>query len=65
VGTALLTATGNALLDMGFNQLVTTFISGNDSSMLWHWRNGFRLLAHPNSRRGMKESWKRREARSE
>jgi GNAT superfamily N-acetyltransferase len=44
VGTALLDAAGNSLLDMGFTQLLTTFIYGNDSSMLWHWRNGFRLI---------------------
>jgi hypothetical protein len=24
---------------------------GNHSSMLWHWRNGFRLLPYPASRR--------------
>jgi hypothetical protein len=57
VGTSLLATAGNALLDMGFTQLLTTFISGNDSSMLWHWRNGFRLLAHPGSRRAMKQRW--------
>jgi GNAT superfamily N-acetyltransferase len=60
IGTALLAAASNALLDMGFTQLLTTFISGNDSSMLWHWRNGFRLLAYPGSRRAMKERWKSR-----
>jgi GNAT superfamily N-acetyltransferase len=60
VGTALLTAAGNKLFEMGFTQLVTTFISGNDSSMLWHWRNGFRLLAYPGSRRLIKERWKSR-----
>jgi len=58
VGTALLGAANNALLDMGFTQLLTTFISGNDSSLLWHWRNGFRLLAYPGSRRAMKERWR-------
>jgi hypothetical protein len=58
VGTALLTAAGNALLDLAFSQLLTTFVSGNDSSMLWHWRNGFRLLAYPGSRREMKRRWK-------
>ena len=55
VGTALLAAAGNSLLDMGFTQLLTTFISGNDSSTLWHWRNGFRLLAYPGSRREIKK----------
>ncbi len=58
VGTALLTAAGNTLLDMGFRQLFTTFISGNDSSMLWHWRNGFQLLPYPGSRREIKKRLK-------
>lgn len=65
VGTALLAASCNALLELGFTQLLSTFISGNDSSMLWHWRNGFRLLAYPGSRRAMKERWKRREVSGE
>jgi hypothetical protein len=51
VGSALLVAAGNALLDLGFHQLLSTFMLGNDSSMLWHWRNGFRLLAYPGSPR--------------
>jgi hypothetical protein len=58
VGTALLTAAGNSLLAMGFSQLFTTFISGNDSSMLWHWRNGFHLLPYPGSRREIKKRLK-------
>jgi hypothetical protein len=58
VGTALLTAAGNTLLNMGFSQLFSTFISGNDSSMLWHWRNGFRLLPYPGSRREIKKRLK-------
>jgi GNAT superfamily N-acetyltransferase len=60
VGTALLSAAANALLELGYSQLFTTFISGNDSSMLWHWRNGFRLLAHPGSRREIAKRWKSR-----
>ncbi len=36
---------------MGLAHLLTTFMSGNESSMLWHWRSGFRLLAHPHSYR--------------
>jgi GNAT superfamily N-acetyltransferase len=53
VGTTLLDAAGRALLQMGFNQLASTFLAGNDSSMLWHWRNAFRLLAYPGSKRKM------------
>ena len=44
VGTALLHAATARLLEMGFAELVSTFLLGNDSSMAWHWRNGFRLL---------------------
>jgi GNAT superfamily N-acetyltransferase len=51
VGTALLARAVNALLKLGYAQLLTTFMVGNDSSMLWHWRNGFRLLAYPGSSR--------------
>jgi GNAT superfamily N-acetyltransferase len=52
VGTALLSEAANALVTMGFTQLLSTFMIGNDRSLLWHWRNGFRLLAHPASRGG-------------
>jgi hypothetical protein len=51
VGTTLLVAAGKALLRLGYGQLLSTFMVGNDSSMLWHWRNGFRLLAYPGSPR--------------
>jgi GNAT superfamily N-acetyltransferase len=51
VGTALLSAAVRRLRDMGFAELATTFLLGNDSSALWHWRNGFRLLPFPGSRR--------------
>jgi L-amino acid N-acyltransferase YncA len=51
VGTALLAAAVGALRTMGYTELVSTFLRGNDSSMLWHWRNGFELLAYPGSPR--------------
>jgi GNAT superfamily N-acetyltransferase len=44
VGTALLHAAAGRLREMGFHELVSTFILGNDSSIMWHWRHGFRLL---------------------
>jgi GNAT superfamily N-acetyltransferase len=47
VGTALLAATVGALLHHGYTQLLSTFLLGNDVSMLWHWRNGFQLLSCP------------------
>jgi hypothetical protein len=43
-GTALLAHAVNALLKMGFSQLASTFALDNGPSLLWHWRNGFRLL---------------------
>jgi GNAT superfamily N-acetyltransferase len=51
VGTALLHAVTRELLALGYNQLASTFLLGNESSMLWHWRNGFRLVASSGSRR--------------
>jgi GNAT superfamily N-acetyltransferase len=51
LGTALLAMAVNALLGLGYTQLLSTFMLGNESSMLWHWRNGFRLLAYPGSQR--------------
>jgi GNAT superfamily N-acetyltransferase len=53
IGTLLLSAAVRELLALGYKQLASTFLIGNDSSMLWHWRNGFRLLAYPGS-------WRRR-----
>ena len=53
VGTALLCAAVNGLLDMGYDRLSSTVLQGNDSSLLWHWRNGFKLLENPGSRRRM------------
>lgn len=46
VGTLLLSAAVRELLTMGYQQLASTFMIGNDSSMLWHWRNGFTLLPY-------------------
>lgn len=58
IGTALLAATVRVLHDKGFIDLASTFLEGNESSTLWHWRNGFRLLAHPCSRRELRRRWK-------
>jgi GNAT superfamily N-acetyltransferase len=51
VGTALLQAAVRELVALGFTEMASTFLAGNDSSMLWHWRAGFELLAYPASRR--------------
>lgn len=51
VGTALLSASAKVLGKLGYDTLLSTFFSSNDSSMLWHWRNGFKLLPYPGSKR--------------
>jgi GNAT superfamily N-acetyltransferase len=51
LGTLLLAATVGELLAMGYHDLLSTFMIGNDHSALWHWRNGFRLLPYPGSKR--------------
>jgi GNAT superfamily N-acetyltransferase len=51
IGTALLAAAVQALRELGYQQLLSTFMLGNESSMLWHWRNGFQLLSYPGSPR--------------
>jgi hypothetical protein len=51
VATTLLAAAVHELRQLGFTELLSTFLLGNDSSMLWHWRAGFQLLPHPRSRR--------------
>jgi len=58
-GTALLAAARAVLCHRGYTQLFSTFLLGNHSSMLWHWRSGFELLPYPFSRR---RRWTRREA---
>jgi GNAT superfamily N-acetyltransferase len=63
LGSALLAASVNGLLRLGYTQLLSTFLFGNEASMLWHWRAGFRLLPYPGSwRRIKKESEKERPA---
>jgi GNAT superfamily N-acetyltransferase len=55
IGTLLLSAAVRELLALGYKTMASTFLIGNDSSMLWHWRNGFRLLTYPGSVRRAKE----------
>jgi len=54
LGSELLGAATSALLDLGFTQLLSTFMVGNVASMLWHWRNGFQLLPYPGSVRTLR-----------
>ena len=51
LGTALLANVTPALLNLGYDRLDSTFLLGNESSTLWHWRSGFRLLEYPASPR--------------
>jgi hypothetical protein len=50
---ALLDAVVRALASLGYSELASTFLLGNESSTLWHWRTGFRLLSHPGSMRAI------------
>lgn len=59
LGTRLLHRAADALFQMGYAELLSTFLLGNDSSLLWHWRSGFELLAHPGSVRSMHDRWRR------
>src|SRR5262249_13732806 len=51
LGAALLRAAVGTLREMGYRELATTFLLGNSSSLLWHWRMGVRLVAYPFSGR--------------
>jgi GNAT superfamily N-acetyltransferase len=55
VATTLLNAAVRELLAMGYTRMASTFLLGNDSSLLWHWRCGFQLATYPGSRRKMEE----------
>jgi GNAT superfamily N-acetyltransferase len=55
LGTALLHQSISALAALGYADLASTFLVGNDSSTLWHWRNGFRLLPYPGSARVLRQ----------
>jgi len=62
IGTALLAHASNRLLAMGYTELVSSFILGNESSMLWHWRNGFELLPYCGSKRRFQAMMRDQEA---
>ncbi len=56
IGTALLDAAVQALMQDGYARLASGFLIGNESSMLWHWQVGFRLVEDPWSMRAI---WKK------
>lgn len=43
LGSQLLASSATALREVGYRELRSTFLVGNERSALWHWRNGFRL----------------------
>lgn len=46
VGSALLNASIRGLISLGSTHLASTYLLGNESSTLWHWRNGFRVRSY-------------------
>jgi hypothetical protein len=65
IGTALLAHASQSLVELGYTELVSSFILGNTSSMLWHWRNDFVLLPYIGSMRRHGERIKQRDPRAE
>jgi hypothetical protein len=59
VGTGLLGEAVPVLRSLGYRELASTFLLGNESSTLWHWRNGFRLLPGLDSLRAIRRSARR------
>jgi GNAT superfamily N-acetyltransferase len=55
VGTALLHAAVRELIQLGYTELASTLLLGNESSTLWHWRMGFRPLPYPGSVRVIRQ----------
>lgn len=49
VGQRLLSASLGVLINYGYANLVSTFLLGNNPSLLWHWKVGFRLISHVSS----------------
>jgi GNAT superfamily N-acetyltransferase len=62
IGSALLAHTSNSLIKRGYTELISSFILGNESTMLWHWRNGFELLPYSGSRRRFQAMMRAQEA---
>jgi GNAT superfamily N-acetyltransferase len=44
LGTRLLTQARQQLSQLGYAWLFSTFLVGNNSSLLWHWKQGFELI---------------------
>jgi L-amino acid N-acyltransferase YncA len=59
IGSTLLERAALGLIELGYGELISSFLIGNTSSMLWHWRNGFELLPYVASPRRMRARWKK------
>jgi len=46
IGTHLLARVSTVLIELGYTELLSSFLLGNNSSVLWHWRAGFELLPY-------------------
>ncbi len=53
IGTALLIGAVRSLRQRGYHAMASTFLPTNEASVMWHWRNGFRLVEYAGSTRRM------------
>ncbi len=51
IASLMLGHAARALRVLGYRELASTFLLGNEPSTLWHWRNGFRLASYVGSPR--------------
>ena len=54
-----------SLLELGYTELISSFILGNTSSMLWHWRSGFELLPYMGSLQAFRSRLKKADSKAE
>ncbi|WP_437202812.1 GNAT family N-acetyltransferase [Planctomicrobium sp. SH664] len=47
VASALLRQSAEGLRTAGYSTLASTLLLGDHTSLLWHWKQGFRLLSYP------------------
>ena len=59
LASALLQRARAALAELGYTELASTFLLGNEPSLLWHWKNGFRLLSYVGSPRRITDEQQR------
>jgi hypothetical protein len=65
IGSALLAHASASLIELGYTELVSSFLLGNESSMLWHWRSGFQLLPYSGSKRRFRAMMREKEAEAQ